>query len=174
MNSQLLLKNYTQGNLPDIGNDAIWSVSSCKREFPISNLRDNNIDTYWQSDGNQPHTITCQFRSRQQVVGILLYADSKSDESYTPSHITIKAGNDFNDLVNVVTDFKTNEPKGWIPISIKNSFGNPLRTWMLQIVVTQNIQSGRDSHLRMIAVLGPGETEDSKFKRLSRNFNMLR
>lgn len=112
--------------------------------------------------------------SRQQVVGVLLYADSKCDESYTPSHITIKAGNDFNDLVNVVTDFKTNEPKGWIPISIKNSFGNPLRTWMLQIVVTQNHQSGRDSHLRMIAVLGPGETEDLKFKRLSRNFNMFR
>ena len=58
----MILKQYTQGKLPDIGHDAIWSVSSCKREFPISNLRDNNVDTYWQSDGNQPHTITCQFR----------------------------------------------------------------------------------------------------------------
>ena len=65
-------------------------------------------------------------------MGVLLYADFKCDESYTPSRITILAGNDFNDLRPIV-DESINEPRGWIEIKMKNEMGAPLRTWMLQV-----------------------------------------
>lgn len=35
-------------NLPDIGNFATWSVSSCKYGFNVSCLRDSDPNTYWQ------------------------------------------------------------------------------------------------------------------------------
>ena len=57
-----LLAEYKSKDAPEIGTDAIWTVSSCKRGFGVKNLRDNDTQTYWQSDGNQPHKITCQFR----------------------------------------------------------------------------------------------------------------
>ena len=53
---------YKSKHLPEIAGDAIWTVSSCKRGFGVKNLRDNDTNTYWQSDGGQPHKITCQFR----------------------------------------------------------------------------------------------------------------
>lgn len=37
-----------KSNLPDIGNFAIWTVSSCKYGFNVSCLRDNDPNTYWQ------------------------------------------------------------------------------------------------------------------------------
>lgn len=35
-------------NLPDIGNFATWSVSSCKYGFNAACLRDSDPNTYWQ------------------------------------------------------------------------------------------------------------------------------
>ena len=141
-----LLSDYNSKVIPEIGSDAIWTVSSCKRGFGVKNLRDHDTQTYWQSDGNQPHKITCQFRfkpttekfshfiirKRQTVVGVLLYADYKCDESYTPSRITILTGNDFNDLRPIVEE-SISEPRGWIEIKIRNEMGAPLRTWMMQV-----------------------------------------
>ena len=37
-------------------------------------------------------------RRREAVIGVLLFCDYKSDESYTPSKIDILCGNDPNDL----------------------------------------------------------------------------
>ena len=48
----------------------------------------------------------------------------------------------------VIYEKTVEEPKGWIDIPIRNDFGNPIHTWMIQIVIKQNHQSGRDSHLR--------------------------
>ncbi|CAM9841220.1 unnamed protein product, partial [Heterosigma akashiwo] len=30
----------------------------------VQQLRDNNVETYWQSDGAQPHLINIQFQER--------------------------------------------------------------------------------------------------------------
>lgn len=71
------------------------------------------------------------------MVGVLLYADYKCDESYTPSRITVLAGNDFNDLRPIVEE-TINEPRGWIEIKIRNEMCAPLRTWMMQVHVNFN------------------------------------
>ncbi len=39
-----------------------------------------------------------QFKQKTKIKDICIYADYKSDESYTPSKIIIKAGTHVNDL----------------------------------------------------------------------------
>ena len=34
--------------LNEIGDEAVWSVSSCKVGFGVQQLRDGNLDSYWQ------------------------------------------------------------------------------------------------------------------------------
>ena len=60
--------------------------------------RDNNTDTYWQSDGPQPHLVNIQFHKKVSIKEIGIFCDFKQDESYTPSKISIRAGTHFHDL----------------------------------------------------------------------------
>ena len=53
--------------------------------FGVEQLRDGSLDTYWQSDGPQPHLINIQFRRKMTISDICIYADYKADESYTPN-----------------------------------------------------------------------------------------
>uniref|UniRef100_A0A8C1Y6E3 Anaphase-promoting complex subunit 10 n=1 Tax=Cyprinus carpio TaxID=7962 RepID=A0A8C1Y6E3_CYPCA len=49
------------GTVREIGSQAVWSLSSCKPGFGVDQLRDDNLETYWQSDGSQPHLVNIQF-----------------------------------------------------------------------------------------------------------------
>ena len=53
--------------------------------FGVEQLRDGSLDTYWQSDGPQPHLVNIQFHRKMTIPAICIYADYKADESYTPS-----------------------------------------------------------------------------------------
>nr|XP_032620818.1 anaphase-promoting complex subunit 10 isoform X6 [Chelonoidis abingdonii] len=86
------------GTVREIGSQAVWSLSSCKPGFGVDQLRDDNLETYWQSDGSQPHLVNIQFRRKTTVKTLCIYADYKSDESYTPSKISVRAGNNFHNL----------------------------------------------------------------------------
>lgn len=66
--------------------------------FGVEQLRDNCMDTYWQSDGQLPHLVNIQFQRKTSVNQIYIYTDYKLDESYTPSRISIRSGTHFNDL----------------------------------------------------------------------------
>ena len=48
----------------EIGEQAVWTLSSSKPGNGIDQLRDDNNNTFWQSDGSQPHTITIQFMKK--------------------------------------------------------------------------------------------------------------
>lgn len=48
----------------EIGALAVWSLSTAKPGNGVEQLRDDNIDTYWQSDGPQPHLINIQFHKK--------------------------------------------------------------------------------------------------------------
>ena len=39
----------------ELGADAVFSISSAKLGNGVEQLRDNNLETYWQSDGVAPH-----------------------------------------------------------------------------------------------------------------------
>ncbi|PBC25727.1 anaphase-promoting complex subunit 10 [Apis cerana] len=142
------------GRVREVGNHAIWSLSSCKPGFGVDQLRDDITETYWQSDGQLPHLVNIQFKRKTTICDICIYTDYKLDESYTPSRISIRAGTNFNDLQEIeVMDL--NEPSGWVIIPIKDINDRPIRTFMIQIAVISNHQNGRDTHMRQINVYSP-------------------
>lgn len=53
----------------------------------MEQIRDDSADTYWQSDGAQPHLINVQFHKKMTVLEVALYLDYSLDESYTPKRV---------------------------------------------------------------------------------------
>ena len=91
-----------------------------------------------------------------------LYLDARSDESYTPNKISIRAGNNLQDLKEIVfLDLK--EPSGWFIVPLRTKMLNTanerdyILTINLQICILQNQHSGKDTHIRMVKVFGPKE-----------------
>lgn len=148
-------------NHREIGNEAVWSLSTAKPGNGVEQIRDDNLDTYWQSDGGQPHLINVQFYKKMSVVEIAFYLDYNLDESYTPKKLSVRAGTTFHDLVEVqVVDL--NEPVGWItvPLHSTDEHGEKalLRAHFIQICVVSMHQNGRDTHIRQAKVFGPRES----------------
>ena len=91
---------------------------------------------------------------------VSIYTDYKSDESYTPSKISVRVGNDFHDLKQIEL-VELDEPNGWISIELKAD-DHCIRTFMIQLAVLGNHQNGRDTHIRQIKVFAPNmEIEDA-------------
>ncbi|KAH3833612.1 anaphase-promoting complex subunit 10-like isoform X2 [Dreissena polymorpha] len=153
-----VFKEEKDGLLREVGNQAVWSLSSCKPGFGVEQLRDSSFETYWQSDGPQPHLVNIQFRRKTTIQDVCIYTDYKADESYTPNRISIRAGSHFNDLVEV-EQIELNEPIGWICVPLKDlTSGKPVRAFMIQIAVLSNHQNGRDTHVRRIKIRAPVQT----------------
>lgn len=139
----------------EIGKLAVWSVSTAKPGNGVEFLRDNSLDTYWQSDGAQPHTISIQFQKKVRLQQLALYVNFKRDESYTPNKLTILAGNSFRDLKEIKS-LHLVEPEGWVYTSLRPRHSRDyLRAYLLQIIIVGNHQNGRDTHLRQVKVYGP-------------------
>lgn len=128
--------------------------------FGVEQLRDNCMDSYWQSDGQLPHLVNIQFRKKTTVQNIGIYIDYKLDESYTPSRISVRAGTNFTDLQEVEL-VELSEPLGWVIIPLTDINDKPIRTFMLQIAVLSNHQNGRDTHMRQIKVHSPAQRRGS-------------
>lgn len=149
----------------EIGNLAVWSLSSAKPGFGVQQLRDDNIETYWQSDGPQPHMINIQFPRKMEVEEIEFYTDFKLDESYTPHHISIKSGTNYHDLKEIKF-LELEEANGWISFNFKEKDENSekyLNTNFIQVGIVQNHQNGRDTHLRQLKIYGPKKSTVSLF-----------
>ncbi|XP_061949037.1 anaphase-promoting complex subunit 10-like isoform X4 [Populus nigra] len=98
-------------------------------------------------NGAQPHLVNIQFQKKVKL---------QLDESYTPSKISIRAGDGFHNLKEIKT-MELVKPTGWVYLSLS---GNDPRetfvnTFMLQIAVLSNHLNGRDTHVRQIKVYGP-------------------
>ena len=86
--------------------------------FGVEQLRDDRMDTYWQSDGQLPHLVNVQFQRKTTISDIYIYTDYKLDESYTPSRISVRVGTHFNDLQEIEVAILT-EPTGLPSDSVK-------------------------------------------------------
>jgi len=138
----------------EVGNQATWSLSSCKPDQGVEKLRDDNFETYWQSDGQLPHLVNIQFKRKTTVSSVAIYTDFRHDESYTPSKVSVRCGTNFNDLQEIeVVELK--EPSGWVKIPLKDLNDRLVRSFMVQIAVLSNHQQGRDTHLRQIKIYSP-------------------
>lgn len=158
---------------------ASWTLSSAKPGNGVDQLLDRNSETFWQSDGTQPHTVTIQFFRKTKVSDVWLLFNYKSDESYTPQQVSIRIGTGYFDLQEIqVVDLR--EPDGWVrvPLALRptegtrsdqrqecvsirdKSFGGAfdfIRTFTLQIAIICNHQNGRDTHLRGVRLYAPKE-----------------
>ncbi|KAK9012229.1 hypothetical protein V6N11_040295 [Hibiscus sabdariffa] len=104
-------------DLREMGKKAAWTVSSCKTGNGVSSLRDDNLETYWQSDGAQPHLVNIQFQMKVKL---------QLDESYTSSKISIGAGDGFHNLKEIKT-VELVKPTGWVYLSLSgNDPRNPI------------------------------------------------
>ena len=151
-------------HLREVGGEAVWSLSTAKPGNGVEQVRDNNVDTYWQSDGGQPHLINIQFHKKMSLCEVAFYLDYQLDESYTPKRFSVRAGSTFHDLVEVST-CDLNEPQGWVSIPLSATHGakgdegaKPLRAFFLQICVASMHQNGRDTHIRQVKVFGPRQS----------------
>eukprot|EP00697_Spironema_sp_BW2_P008766 gnl/Spiro4/23468_TR11602_c0_g1_i1.p1 gnl/Spiro4/23468_TR11602_c0_g1~~gnl/Spiro4/23468_TR11602_c0_g1_i1.p1 ORF type:complete len:169 (+),score=19.21 gnl/Spiro4/23468_TR11602_c0_g1_i1:141-647(+) len=144
-----------EGVLREIGGQAVWSVDSFKTGNGVEMLRDGRTDTYWQSDGHQPHLVNIQFAKKMRIREILLYVDFKLDESYTPHKISVRCGTSTADLQEIKV-IELDKPCGWSKWVIGDvSESGVIRACLLQLAVLSNFQNGRDSHIRQIKVYGP-------------------
>lgn len=142
-------------NLVDISNLAAWSVSSFKPGHGVKALQQDDANSFWQSDGGQPHYIDVHFSKRVSLQRVSLYTDFIADESYTPSKLALFCGTGYHDLQQVLTT-QLSEPRGWVHLEL-----SPLRpdgmfkTFLVRLVVVQNHQNGKDTHVRALKLLSP-------------------
>ncbi|KYO29658.1 anaphase-promoting complex subunit 10 [Alligator mississippiensis] len=163
--SDNLTKGYFVFKNSHLFKSSVLKTDLYKLGFGVDQLRDDNLETYWQSDGSQPHLVNIQFRRKTTVKTLCIYADYKSDESYTPSKISVRVGNNFHNLQEI-RQLELVEPSGWIHVPLTDSHKKPIRTFMIQIAVLANHQNGRDTHMRQIKVYTPVEESSiGKFPR---------
>ncbi|KZS99928.1 APC10-domain-containing protein [Laetiporus sulphureus 93-53] len=147
---------------PDIGHLAKWSVSSYKFGFGPECLRDDDPDTFWHSDGPQPHFITVEFPRKVAIQKLSLYLSFPADDSYTPATIAVRAGTGLHDLQDVRA-IHLDKPDGWITFDVSaepspdgDGF-KPIHAYVIQVIILTNHMNGKDTHVRGLRVLGPFE-----------------
>ncbi|KAB5582253.1 galactose-binding domain-like protein [Coniochaeta sp. 2T2.1] len=141
--------------LKEINNLAHFGVSSHKPGNGVEELLSEDLNQYWQSDGQQPHLLTIHFLRRVEIRAIRFYVDHKQDESYTPTHITFYAGTGHHDLIQFA-DVPLVRPVGWQDVPLADCGGGPdghsLCCWVVQMHVKENHQNGKDTHIRGIKI----------------------
>ncbi|KAF9922111.1 Anaphase-promoting complex subunit 10 [Linnemannia zychae] len=146
------------GDMVEIGKQAAWSVSSAKTGHGIELLRDNDLDTYWQSDGPSPHIVNMRFEKKTSIRQISFFRD-KQDESYIPLRISVRGGTNHYDLTELYT-MDVDDTTGWVNINLAeiNASGRPPRVFILQLAVLSNHHGGRDTHIRQIKLFSTRES----------------
>jgi anaphase-promoting complex subunit 10 len=145
----------TRDKKREVGHLAVWSVASAKPGNGVELLRDDDLATFWQSDGAQPHVVNAQFQHKAELCEIALWCEYKMDESYTPSLISIRAGASCHDLREVRL-VELEQPNGWVRVRLRGvDDSSYLRAYFIQIAVLANHQNGRDTHVRQIKIFGP-------------------
>ncbi|KAI1388602.1 anaphase-promoting complex, subunit 10-domain-containing protein [Hypoxylon trugodes] len=150
--------------LKEISNLASFTVSSYKPGCGVKELRDDDVNQFWQSDGPQPHRLNIHFIKRVEIRVLRLYLDYDLDESYTPTKIQITAGFSPNFTIPFTT-MELNVPKGWIDVPIAGAGGghdgDSLSCYFVRIIVLENHQNGKDTHIRGIKVYALDDTADT-------------
>ncbi|KAK4221776.1 anaphase-promoting complex, subunit 10-domain-containing protein [Podospora fimiseda] len=147
--------------LKEIINLAHVGVSSHKPGNGVAELLSDDTNQFWQSDGPQPHQITIHFSRRVEIRAIRFYVDHTQDESYTPTNIVFSAGTAHHDLKPFV-EMPLSNPIGWQDVPLAGIGGghdaNSLSCWIIQILVKENHQNGKDTHMRGVKIYALEDT----------------
>lgn len=165
MTVEKLATRFTQGlqlfdyeNMTDVGHLAHWKASSSKPGNPIENALDDDPETFWQSDGSQPHQIEVYFSRRMSIVQLVLYFSLIADESYTPRFVSIYAGYSRSDAL-FYKSLEVRNVNGWVSLTFQDNRPHDklLKCQYLKFVFPANHENGKDTHLRGIRVFAPSK-----------------
>ncbi|PHH50722.1 Anaphase-promoting complex subunit 10, partial [Ceratocystis fimbriata CBS 114723] len=152
---QEALRDPASHGLKEISNLGRFTVSSQKQGNGVEELRSDDLKLYWQSDGPQPHKLTVYFIKRVSIRTIRFYINYKEDESYTPTKIVFKSGTGENTLIEFAS-VELSTPVGWQDVPVFGCGGgldgNTLVSYVFQMVILENHQNGKDTHLRGIKI----------------------
>lgn len=146
---------------PNISSRGKWSVSSYKFGFGAECLRDGDPDTFWHSDGPQPHFITVEFPRKVAIQKLSILLSYPLDDSYTPATLAVRAGTGLSDLQDVRV-ISLEKPDGWITFDISGEPNDglaPVYAFVLQVIILANHMNGKDTHVRGLRILGPIEDQ---------------
>ena len=76
------------------------AVTSAKPGNGVEMLRDESLDSYWQSDGAQPHLVNIQFQKKVRLAELAIYADQalhQVEEAKGHTHRQGEGNNETND-----------------------------------------------------------------------------
>lgn len=147
-----------QKHCVELGDTAVWAVSSAKHGNGVQQLRDGSQSTFWQSDGVLPHSIDVTLPQVSLVQYVAIMLCYSGDESYTPKKIVIRAGTHDGDLADVAVVADLNAPNGWVVARLADRSGvKEQAVWAnkLCVVIVENHQNGRDTHVRGVRLFGP-------------------
>ncbi|KAK4216518.1 galactose-binding like protein [Rhypophila decipiens] len=151
--------------LKEINNLANFGVSSHKPGNGVAELLSDDLDKYWQSDGQQPHLLTVHFVRRVEIRAIRFYVDYNQDESYTPTNIIFHAGTGPHDLTQFA-EMPLVNPVGWQDVPIAGcgggADGDSLCCFIVQMHIKENHQNGKDTHIRGLKIYSQDENATSR------------
>ena len=152
--------NPTLHGLREISSLASWTVSTHKPTNGTHALLAPTPQTYWQSDGPQPHLLTVHFFKLVKIARLRVYLDFTLDESYTPTKMGFWAGWSSSYGLVQFAEWAGAEPRGWqeIPLDGCGVGGKAeIRCMVLQVRVLENHQNGKDTHIRGMQVFSTDE-----------------
>ncbi|KAI3626249.1 hypothetical protein CBS9595_001610 [Malassezia furfur] len=166
------LDPYDHTSKTDVGSieGTTWALSSAKARHGVAQLMDDDLNTLWQSEGSQPHTVTIHFPKRTEVTVRLFLSHSMSPFISTAAATTRIPPPKFlsrpaRTLTTSSSDFV--EPQGWyhfvldkpdpdVPEEQSVAFPlEPIEVFVLQVCILSNHLNGKDTHIRGMKVFGP-------------------
>uniref|UniRef100_A0A1I8AK19 Anaphase-promoting complex subunit 10 n=1 Tax=Steinernema glaseri TaxID=37863 RepID=A0A1I8AK19_9BILA len=152
----------------DVTKEANWSVSSLKELQGAGLMLSENVAEFWESEGERPHHIFCEFSTITDVIGFMVYFNHADDDSFTPRKIIAEMSQDvhYSEQDNTF-EFRYSEPQGWVYNSLhkRNDFTKPTSCWAIRFVIPE-MHDGRNTRIRGIKVLALSSSGQRMLRRI--------
>ena len=120
-------------------------LSSFKRDHGLKELLSDDTAEFWHTDDNLPHYIEITFSTLFRVSVVQLVLIHSLDDSYTPSDIEVRGGLTREGIRPILATSLV-EPEGVVSLNVD------AECFFLQLVILNNHQEGRDTHVRSLKI----------------------
>lgn len=159
---KLGIQTIESHNISNVNNLAWWNASSSKQGNPVENVLNDDPNSFWQSDGAQPHLIDVYFSRMMSIALIALYFSISSDESYTPKVFKLYVGTSPSDAV-FYKSYHIDHLDGWVGLTFSDNREDALmKCQFIRFVFPINHENGKDTHLRGVRLYSPASNNAGK------------
>lgn len=160
----------------NISNLAYWKASSFKTSNPIENVINDDPESYWQSDGSQPHIVDIYFSKRIELALLAVFFGFEIDESYSPKVVKLYVGDSISDLI-YYEEWYVGKITQWyikkFP-SLEDTDGKqniPIKCHVLRLAFPVNHDNGKDTHLRGVRIFTRDNNNNRILSMIANNAN---